>query len=172
VPVHAPAGAAERLAQMAGSDPATDLDGCLDVRDWSSDAPVRVGPFVIDAVPMNHPVPAFGIRITGPSEDDPTRTVTMGYTGDTDECDGLDTVATDVDLLLAEAGFLEGRDDALRGVHLTGRRAGKVAAAHGTRRLVLTHLVAWNDPEVTVAEARAVYDGLLEVARPGAVYLL
>ncbi len=172
VPVHAPPGAAERLAQMAGSDPATGLDGCLDVHSWTDRTPVQIGPLVLEPVGVEHPVPAFGIRVTGPSEDDPARRVTLAYTGDTDQCPGLDALASGADLLLSEAGFLEGRDDALRGIHLTGRRAGLAAAAQHARRLVLTHLVAWNDPEVTVAEARAVYDGPLEVTRPGAVYRL
>ncbi len=172
VPVHAPAGAAERLAQMAGSDPATGLSGCLDVREWVEGAPVDVGPLRLEPVRVHHPVPAFGVRVTGPSEDDPGRRVTLAYTGDTDACAGLDLLATGVDLLLSEAAFLEGRDDALRGVHLTGRRAGQAAAAGGARRLVLTHLVAWNDVAASVDEARAVYDGPLEVARPGAVYRL
>ena len=172
VPVHAPDGAAERLAQMSGSDPATDLSGSLELHRWEEGRVVRIGPLLVEPVGMRHPVPAFGIRVTGPAEDDPARRVTLAYTGDTDECEGLDALATDADLLLSEAAFLEGRDDAVRGVHLTGRRAGQVAAARGARRLVLTHLVAWNDPEVSVAEARAVYDGPLEVARPGAVYHL
>ncbi|GAA2725260.1 MBL fold metallo-hydrolase [Cellulomonas aerilata] len=172
VPVHAPDGAAARLAQMAGSDPATGLTGCLDVRPWVEGEPVDVGPLRLEPVGVEHPVPAFGLRVTGPSEADPGRRVTFAYTGDTDECAGLGTLATDVDLLLAEAAYLEGRDDALRGVHLTGRRAGHAATAHGARRLVLTHLVAWNDPAVTLAEARGEYAGPVELARPGAVYEL
>ena len=172
VPVHAPPGAAERLAQMAGSDPATGLSGSLDVREWAEGDGVDVGPLRLEPFEMNHPVPAFGVRVTGPSEDDPGRRVTLAYSGDTDECPGLDALATGADLLLCEAAFLEGRDDALRGVHLTGRRAGQLAAACGTPRLVLTHLVAWNDPEVTAAEAGEVYDGRLQVALPGAAYRL
>jgi ribonuclease BN (tRNA processing enzyme) len=172
VPVHAPEGAPARLAQMAGTDPATGLDGALDVHSWVEGEPIDVGPLRLEPVRVDHPLPAFGIRVTGPAEDDPGRRVTLAYSGDTDHCAGLDDLATDADLLLCEAGFLEGRDDALRGVHLTGRRAGEVAAARGSRRLVLTHLVAWNDPSVTVAEARAVFHGPLDVARPGAVYRL
>jgi ribonuclease BN (tRNA processing enzyme) len=57
-------------------------------------------------------------------------------------------------------------------VHLTGRRAGQAAATGRVGRLVLTHLVAWNPSEATVAEARAVYDGPIDVARTGAVYEL
>ncbi|WP_298462537.1 MBL fold metallo-hydrolase [uncultured Cellulomonas sp.] len=172
VPVHAPPGAAERLAQMAGSDPATELRGCLDVHEWVEGAAVDIGPLRLEPVGVDHPVPCFGVRVTGPAEGEPGRRVTLAYTGDTDECAGLGSLATGADLLLAEAAFLEGRDDDLRGIHLTGRRAGAAAAAHGVRELVLTHLVAWNDPAVTVAEARAVYDGALAVAEPGAVYRL
>jgi len=172
VPVHAPVDAAERLAQMAGTDPATGLTGCLDVHTWTEGVAVDVGPLRLEPVAVHHPVPSFGLRVTGPSEEDPARRATLAYTGDTDEGPGLAALARGVDLLLSEAGFLEGRDDRLRGVHLTGRRAGLAATAGGVGRLVLTHLVAWNDPEVTVAEAREVYGGPLDVARPGAVYRL
>ena len=50
-------------------------------------------------------------------------------------------------LLRGEAAFVEGRDDEIRGIHLTGRRAGEAAERAGARRLVLTHVPAWNDPE-------------------------
>lgn len=172
VPVHGPVDTAERLAQIAGKDPATSTDGQFHVVEWQVGAPVRVGPLLLEPVPVEHPIPTFGIRVTGPSDTDLARTVTLAYTGDTDACAGLDALATDVDLLLCEAAFLEGRDDAVRGVHLTGRRAGQAAARGGTRKLVLTHIPAWNDPALTVAEAAAVYDGPIELAAPGAVHVL
>jgi ribonuclease BN (tRNA processing enzyme) len=172
IPVHAPPGAAERLAQMAGSDPATELSGCLDVRTWADGAVVDVGPLRLESYAVEHPVPAFGIRVTGPSDEEPGRRVTLAYTGDTDEGPGLTSVAAGADVLLCEAAFLEGRDGGLRGVHLTGRRAGVAAASAGARRLVLTHLVAWNDPDASLAEAREAFDGPLQVATPGAVYRL
>jgi ribonuclease BN (tRNA processing enzyme) len=172
VPVFGPAGTGARLAEMAGTDPATDVSAHLDVRVWDEGDRVDVGPLRLEPVVVEHPVPAFGIRVTGPGEADPARRVTLGYSGDTDACAGLDALAAGADLLLAEAGFLEGRDDAVRGVHLTGRRAGQAAAGGHARRLVLTHLPAWNDPEVTLAEARKVYRGPIDLARPGAVFRL
>lgn len=172
VAVHGPTGTAERLAQLAGKDPATSTDGQFAVVEWRAGAPVAVGPLVLEPVPVEHPIPAFGIRVSGPSDADPGRTVTLAYTGDTDACVGLDALAAGVDLLLSEAAFVEGRDDASRGVHLTGRRAGEAAARGGAGRLVLTHIPAWNDPAVTVAEASAVYDGPIELARPGGVHVL
>lgn len=172
VPVHGPTGTAERLAQMAGKDPATSTDGQFDVVEWQEGSPVAVGPLTLVPVAVEHPVPAFGVRVSGPSDTDPTRTVTLAYTGDTDDCAGLDTLAAGADLLLSEAAFLEGRDDAVRGVHLTGRRAGEVAARGQVGQLVLTHIPAWNDPALSLAEAAAAYDGPIALATPGAVHAL
>ncbi|MDM7832585.1 MBL fold metallo-hydrolase [Cellulomonas edaphi] len=172
VDVWGPAGTGERLSQIAGKDPATDVDGQFAFHQWRAGEPVVVGPFTLTPVPMLHPIPAFGVRVQGPSDEDPARTVTLAYTGDTDACPGLDELATGADLLLSEAAFVEGRDDAVRGVHLTGRRAGQAAATGGSGRLVLTHLPAWTPGEVVTAEARDVYDGRIDVATPGATYVL
>lgn len=172
VPVHGPEGTAERLAQLSGKDPATDTTDQFRIRTWVPREPVHVGPLTLEAVPVLHPVPAFGIRVTGPSESDPSRRVTLAYSGDTDACAGLDELATDVDLLLAEAGFMEGRDDHIRGVHLTGRRAAQAATRAGVRTLVLTHVPTWNDPRATLAEAATAYDGPITLATPGATYPL
>jgi ribonuclease BN (tRNA processing enzyme) len=168
--VHGPAGTAERVAQLSGKDPATTVDGQFDFHELVAGQRIVVGPLEIEPVPVLHPLPAFGFRVTGPSEIAGHDRVTFAYSGDTDACDGLDALARDADLLLAEAGYVEGRDDALRGVHLTGRRAGEAAARAGARRLVLTHIPPWTDPVIPAAEAAAVYDGPVAVAAPGAVY--
>ncbi|MDN5821650.1 MAG: MBL fold metallo-hydrolase, partial [Brachybacterium sp.] len=52
------------------------------------------------------------------------------------------------------------------GVHLTGRRAGEVAARAGVGQLALTHIPAWTDPEIPLAEARAVHTGPITMVRP------
>ena len=56
----------------------------------------------------------------------------LTYSGDTDSCRGLEEAARDADMFLCEAAFEEGRDDAIKGVHLTGKRAGEAAAAAGS----------------------------------------
>ncbi len=38
-------------------------------------------------------------------------------------------------------------------LHLTGKQAGVAAAEAGARRLVLTHIPPWHDPDVPLAEA-------------------
>lgn len=172
VPLWGPVGTAARIAELGGTDPATDSSGQFDVRCWDPQVPVQVGPLRLEPVAMNHSVPAFGVRVVGPSDVDPARTVRLAYTGDTDAGPGLEALASGADLLLAEAAYHEGRDDASRGVHLTGRRAGEAARRGGTAHLVLTHLPAWNDPLRALAEAREVYSGRVDMAAPGQVYVL
>ncbi|MCV2396160.1 MBL fold metallo-hydrolase [Actinotalea sp. M2MS4P-6] len=168
LPVHGPFGTASRLADAYGLDPGEEMTGQLVVHTWQAGHPVQVGPMRLTPVPVRHPVPAYGVRVEGPSEQDPDRTVTIAYSGDTDACVGLDDLATEADLLLAEAAFVEGRDE-VRGIHLTGRRAGEAAARGGTRTLLLTHVPAWNPPGVAAAEAAEVFDGTVTTAVPGMV---
>ncbi len=170
--VHGPFGTASRLAEAYGLGPAETMGEELAIHTWQAGQPVRVGPMTLTAVPVEHPVPAYGIRVTGPSDEDPERMVTLAYTGDTDACAGLDSLASGVDLLLAEAAFLEGRDDAVRGIHLTGRRAGQAAADGGAGSLVLTHVPSWNPAGVAALEAAEVYRGPIGTAAPGLVLVL
>ena len=160
IPVWGPAATADRMA-CAYDLP---LDpGMREVFDFRVLAdPFEVGPFAIEPIRVDHPVDAFGLRVTADG-------ATLGYSGDTAPCEGLDRVATGVDLLLAEASFREA-DDNPPGIHLTGRDCGDVAARMGSARLVLTHIPPWFDTGDAVAEAREVYDGPLDVARAGAVY--
>jgi ribonuclease BN (tRNA processing enzyme) len=170
LPVHAPAGALERVRGVGGDDVEEDYAGQFTFREHDPAEVVTVGPMRLQVFPVRHPVPAYGVRVTGPSDLGPGE-VTLAYTGDTDSCDGLVALAHDVDLLLSEAAFQEGRDT-VRGIHLTGRRAGEVAAAAGVHRLVLTHLQPWTDPEVVRAEAHAAYAGPVDLAAPGASWTL
>ena len=53
--------------------------------------------------------------------------------------------------------------------HMSAREAAAAAAAARAERLVLTHLAPGCDPDAQLAEASAVFDGDVEVARPGLV---
>ncbi|ROS77012.1 MBL fold metallo-hydrolase [Cellulomonas sp. PhB143] len=173
LPVLGPADVAERVGAAYGLGPGEHMGGQLDFRAWSAGEQVAVGPLVLEPFRAYHPVEAYGVRVTGPSSARPGTTATLVYTGDTDYSPGVVEAARDADLLLCEAAFHEGRDDCVEpGIHLTGRGAGRVARESGARRLVLTHLPAWNDPAVTLAEARAEYAGPAEVATGGAAFTL
>ncbi len=165
--MYGPGGTAERLREAYGGD-LSGLDATFDVRGFTDGRPVELGPLTITPYRVEHPVEAYGLRVehqAGP------RTEVLAYTGDTDTCEALLALAKGADLLLAEASFQEGRDLA-RGVHLTGLRAGQIAADAGCRRLVLTHVPVWTDAAVVLAEARSAFPGAIETARAGATYLV
>lgn len=164
LPVYGPAGTAERVLAAYGPDAAAELPSVYDVRELTEGGVIRIGPLTITSRSVNHPVTAFGLRV----EQDG---VAIAYSGDTDSCPNLVELSQGVDLFLCEASFVEGRDEG-RGVHLTGKRAGEAATEADARRLVLTHIPVWTDPDTVLGEAQAAYLGPVEAAQAGASYLL
>jgi ribonuclease BN (tRNA processing enzyme) len=163
LPVWGPAGTAARMARVYDLPSVPGMGEEFDFRAFGA-GPIECGPFVIEPFAVEHPVVAFALRVSADG-------ATLAYSGDTAPCAGLTGAAQGVDLFLAEASF---RDAAVNpvGVHLTGSEAGRTAAEAGVRRLVLTHIPPWHDPQVALAEARTTYDGPLELATPGATYHL
>ncbi|MFD7311244.1 MBL fold metallo-hydrolase [Promicromonospora sp. NPDC059942] len=171
LPVYGPSTAERHVALSYGLSDGESMENDFDFRSWADHKQIEVGPLTIEPYRVYHPVETYGVRVTGPSASGGT--TTLAYTGDTDACTSVVELARDADLLLSEAAFLEGRDDVVeRGIHLTGHRAGQVATEAGARRLLLTHLPVWNDPEDSLAEARGSYAGPVEIARPGTIYEL
>jgi ribonuclease BN (tRNA processing enzyme) len=124
--------------------------------------PIRLGPFTVHAHRLVHPITAYGLRVEAGGR-------TIAYSGDTGPCQELVDLASDADLLLCEAAFVEGGDNPAD-LHLTGKQAGVAAAEAGVGRLVLTHIPPWHDPDVPLGEAREAYDGPLEAAVTGSTY--
>jgi ribonuclease BN (tRNA processing enzyme) len=121
-----------------------------------------IGPFLITTERMNHPVETFGFRV----EHDGWR---LAYSADTGESGALVRLAEGADVLLCEASFLDGQDTR-PDLHLTARQAAAHATRAGAGRLVLTHLVPWNDPELTLAQASTAFRGPLSLATSGLVF--
>jgi ribonuclease BN (tRNA processing enzyme) len=162
IPVWGPVGTADRMARAYDLPLDPGMRHEFDFREW--DGRIEVGPISVEPIRVCHPVPAFGLRVSADG-------ATLAYTGDTGPCSALDQVAKDVDLLLAEASF-RSVDDNPPGLHLTGTDGGEIASRAGAKRLVLTHVPPWFDPEAALAEAVAAYAGPVELARPGATYEL
>jgi ribonuclease BN (tRNA processing enzyme) len=164
MPLYGPAGTGERLAQIYG--PEDVVGGSVDdVYDVKTLQPGRfaLGPFAVVAARVNHPVETFAVRIEHGDR-------SIAYSADTGRSEALVDLASDVDLFLCEASYLEDVPHP-PDLHLTGREAGEYATRAGARSLVITHLVqAWGDPEKTLAEARSAYDGPIELAYAGATY--
>jgi len=158
IPVYGPRGTAERVAGL-GFESTAAVRARFAFHDLAPGA-FEIGPFRLTADHMNHPVETFGFRV----EHDGWR---LAYSADTGECDTLVRLAEGADLLLCDASYLDG--SAIPDVHLTARQAGEYAARAGVGRLLLTHLVPWNDRERTLAEAAGSYYGSLSLASSGLV---
>lgn len=162
MPVYGPVGAAERLSRAYAVERPEDLTDRFEFRDLADGEAFEVGPFRITPVPMHHPVTTFGFRVEADG-------AVVAYTGDTDINPGLTPLMRDADLVLADSAFVDGRDEAV-GVHMSGRKVAQAAElAGGVRRLVLTHIPAWNDREVCRAQAAELRPDV-EVCTPGEVF--
>lgn len=159
--IHAPAPLPDRLSAVLsreGNVPDGVTCSPFEHHPLSDGHRFTIGPFSIETRAVQHPVEAYGFRITAGD-------AVLAYSGDTDECEALDDLARGADLFLCEAGYIEGRDDRFTGVHLTGRRAGEAAARAGVGHLALTHIPAWTDPAIPLAEAQEVHSGPITMVR-------
>ncbi|MFD0688372.1 MBL fold metallo-hydrolase [Actinomadura fibrosa] len=164
IPVHGPEGTALRMARAYDLDPDPGMTGTFDFRTLRR-GPYDIGPFRVTTALMPHPVEAYAFRIEHGGR-------TLAYSGDTGASETLVELARGADLFLCEASFLDGPGLPSE-LHLTAREAGEHAAAADVGKLVLTHLVPWNDADVSLTEAKASgYTGDIELAAVGARYEL
>jgi ribonuclease BN (tRNA processing enzyme) len=162
IPVWGPAGTAQRMARAYDLPDEPGMWEEFDFREHDPARRVEIGPFLVQARQVLHPVDAFALRVTAGDR-------VLVYSGDTGPCAALDEAASGAHLLLAEASFQSGAANP-PDLHLTGRDCGRTAAAAGVERLVLTHVPPWYDPEVARDEARQEWSGPVELARAGATY--
>lgn len=171
LPVYGPAGTLQRIRDVGGDGPEEDYHKEFEVRTIATGSTVDIGPLTITAYDAEHPIEAYGLRVDGPSTARPGERARFAYTGDTDLCETQVAMATEADLLLSEAAFQACRDT-VRGIHLTGERAGQLAAQSRSRHLVLTHIQPWTDPETVRSEASSQFDGEISVAKASETYLI
>jgi ribonuclease BN (tRNA processing enzyme) len=158
--VYGPPGTARRLARAQGVDGDEEMTGAFDFGTLEPGTR-EIGPFQVTLAHMNHPVETFGFRVEAGGR-------ALAYSADTGESAGLVDLARDADLLLCEASFLAA-PDLPEGLHLTARQAAEHAARAGAGRLILTHLVPWNDRQRTLEEAAPHFPGPLSLATSGLV---
>jgi ribonuclease BN (tRNA processing enzyme) len=158
IPVYGPPATAERLTRAMGLDPGTGMTDAFAFIDLAAGS-TEIGPLRITTAHMNHPVETFGFRIEHDGQ-------VLAYSADTGPAPELVRLAAGADVLVCEASFLDG-PDLPPDLHLTARQAAKHATWAGVGELVLTHLVAWNDPAATLEQASTAYDGELSLASPG-----
>jgi ribonuclease BN (tRNA processing enzyme) len=159
IPVWGPKGTAQRMARAYDLAEEPGMSGQFDFRGLIA-GEHRIGPFLVTAARVNHPVEAYGLRVEAGGH-------AVVYSGDTAECPALIELARDADVAVFEASCLESQP--APGVHLTARQAAQHAQDAGAGMLVLTHLVAWNDPQATLVEARPAFEGEIVLAASGLV---
>lgn len=162
VRVWGPKGTSRRLARAYDLPRKPGMREEFDFRRYAD--PVQIGPFTVEARAVDHPVPAYGLRVSAGGR-------TLTYSGDTGPTPTLLDLARDADLFLVEASF-RSTDDNPPSLHLTGAEAGEYAAKAGVKQVVVTHLPPWHDAAEIMAEVGPAYDGPVAQARPGDVYEL
>jgi len=163
LPIYGPAGAADRMASAYGVSPSPGLSAEFDFRDFPSE-PFSLGPFTVSIALVDHPFPAYAIKVTDGAS-------SLVYSGDTGPCQSLVDIARGCDLLLAEAAFVDG-DLNPPHLHMTGRDAAMTAERAQAGRLVLTHIPPWHSRDKMLAEAGPHFSGDISLAAVGATYEL
>lgn len=161
IPIWGPKGVGRQAARAYGLRKDPGMSAEFDFHEYAA-RPVRLGPFVVRTVQVAHPVTAYALRVECEGR-------VLVYSGDTGPCQELVDIAAGADLMLAESAFVEGGDNPVD-LHLTGKQAGAAAAEAGVRKLVLTHIPPWHDPQVCLREAEETFAGPLELAVAGATY--
>ena len=162
LPVYGPEGTAARMARAYDLPESPGMTDQFEFVTYPESS-FEVGPFTLDVTLVDHPVPAFAVRVSHEGR-------SLVYSGDTGPCTSLEELAKGCDLLLAEASFVEGAPHNPPSLHLTGRQAGEAAERAGVGRLVLTHIPPWHEPAGVLAEASPHYAGPIVLAEPFAVY--
>ncbi len=137
--------------------------GVLDTETLGT-GPHRVGTLEVTARLVTHTDESYAIRVAPASGTGPG----LVYSGDCGEAADVAPLVQAGDTVLAEVSF--GAGPVPDGVpHLDGPSVGRLAAATGAGRALLTHLQMGHDPDATLASARACFAGAVEMVWPGTV---
>ena len=160
VPLLCPPGVLDRLA---GLEPDAALGAVFEHRPLPGEH--RAGPFAITGLALPHHVPNAGVRLAADG-------LVLAYTGDTGPTPALAELGRDADLFIVEATDRPGETHTATRNLMTSGEAGTWARRAGARRLLLTHFWPGNDRAISVAAARAEFDGEILTAEEDLVVTL
>ena len=124
-----------------------------------TDTPLVLGDTLFTFWRNVHPDPCFSMRIENKGQ-------VWAYVSDTQWEDGLVEAAKDANLLICEASLYDEYKGVVGG-HLTAGEAGRIAAEAHVKRLVLSHLPHFGDHRDLVKQAKAAFQGPVELAETG-----
>lgn len=158
-----------RVRVLGPGDLAARLDALHDEAGFTAQAldterlgedPRQIGSLQVQGRLVAHTEESYAIRVAaggGPG---------LVYSGDCGHAEDIAPLVRPGDALLAEVSF--GAGPVPRGVfHLDGPAVGRLAAATGAGRVLLTHLLMGHDEGDTIASVHAVYDGPVGFVWPG-----
>ncbi|MFP4234544.1 MAG: MBL fold metallo-hydrolase [Nitriliruptoraceae bacterium] len=157
LPLYAAAEVHELLTGLLSNDAPMSFDDLFAHQLVGHGDELTIGPARLRFARSIHPVPTVSTRIE-------VEGVTLVYSGDSAGGPDLLELARGADLFLCEATWSGDPAQYPPGVHLTGAQAGALAAQAGVRRLVLTHLAGATDRDAVLTEARAAFDGPVQLA--------
>jgi ribonuclease BN (tRNA processing enzyme) len=164
--LYAPEGATELFRRVVGAWGNDDLiENAFDIEEFRADSVVEVGSLRFSFKSVPHFTETFAINIA--SSNCGGR---VTYGADCSPNETLVEFAKDSDLLIVEATLPRPERSGKRG-HLTPQEAGEHAKRAGVKRVLLTHVSDELDALWVCKCARYAYDGPIEVAREGAVYI-
>ena len=157
IPVYGPAPLESTIAALLPDESMQRMGEQMEFRPLEHGSQAELGPFEIELFSMNHPEPCLGSRVT-------IGDTVVAFTGDTAPTPATTPLARDADLFICDSSWLESQRPVPPDVHNTGLEAGRAATAAAVRRLLITHVSPYNDPQEVAAEAATTYDGEIIVA--------
>jgi ribonuclease BN (tRNA processing enzyme) len=167
IPLFAPSTLRERMVSFLGGSAEAGLDlvfGFADLEAAPGGGEATVGDLSLSWRMVDHDVPGFALRVDGPDG-------SFVYSGDTAPCAALDELATGCDALLCEAGT-GAQEPGEHPVHHTPEEAGATAARARAERQIVTHIALGLSGEEAAVRAQTRFDGPVELARPGTVFVV
>jgi ribonuclease BN (tRNA processing enzyme) len=162
IPVYGPRGTEQRMARAYAAARQHGLSEHFEFRSWDATSSERIGPFGVQVARVDHPVEAYAMRLEHQGR-------VLVYSGDTGPSPALVELASQADVLLCEASFVEA-ERRPPGLHMTGRQAAQHARDAGVGRLLLTHVPPWYDRRQVRVEAVQAWHGPIEMVAKGARY--
>lgn len=157
MPLYAAAEVHELLTGLLSNDSPLPFDDVFAHQQVGHGDELTVGGLTLRFARSWHPVPTVSTRIE-------VEGVSLVYSGDSAGGPDLVDLAEGADLLLIDATWTGDPAQYPEGIHLTAGEAGRIAAAAGVRRLVLTHLAGATDRKLALAEAQGSFEGPVELA--------
>lgn len=157
IPVYGPSDMYGMIAAILPQESVEKMADLLRFHAVSAGDVLTVGTLRTELFAMNHPMECLGSRTTAGD-------VVIAFTGDTAPTAQITPLARDADLFLCDATWMESQRPIPTDVHCTGLEAGQAAAAAGARRLLITHVSPYNDPDAVAEEAAKAFDGDILVA--------